>query len=106
MEEFLQRQLDLLNSFICEYKDGILPLNLFIQRMEGIVAAVDSAEFRDSTFPILLSMEQINADAIDNSRKLTDSEKDIINKSMVELEQLGDAASRNRAFFKSQATRQ
>lgn len=88
MNEFLDRQLSMLRKLIGEYREGALSLNSLIQRIEGVGAAIDSPAWSDSSFSILLSMEQINAIRLDTNRSLTQSDTEEIEKHLRELEKL------------------
>ncbi|NWB98787.1 hypothetical protein HX882_23120 [Pseudomonas gingeri] len=50
MSDHLARQLVLLRQLIREYREGELSLNLLVQRVEGVGAAIDSESWTDSTF--------------------------------------------------------
>ncbi|NWD73713.1 hypothetical protein HX890_06205 [Pseudomonas gingeri] len=88
MSDHLARQLVLLRQLIREYREGELSLNLLVQRVEGVGAAIDSESWTDSAFNILLSMEQINAVTLDTQGHLMPTDTVEIEKSLVELETL------------------
>ena len=88
MNDFYDRQIALLRRLISDYRAGALNLNSLIQRIEAITAALGSAKWKDDVFPLILSMEQINAVAIESKRHLTASEQIIVEDAVREIESL------------------
>jgi hypothetical protein len=79
----LRRQVD-------DYRNGRIGLNTLIQSIEGIGAVLDSGAWKDAIFPIVLSMEQISAVALDEKRGLTEADKVSVENSLITLEALID----------------
>jgi hypothetical protein len=88
MDEFLARQFSILRELIKRYFDGALGLDALIQRIEGLGDAIGIEAWKDVVFPLLLSMEQINAVALEEKRNLTAVEKRSIEQSLTEMEAL------------------
>lgn len=88
MNELLVRQAAILRRFISDYREGALGLHSLIQRIEGIGAVLGIEAWKDATFPIVLSMEQVNAIALDSQRGLTVADKATVENSLLELEAL------------------
>lgn len=87
MSDYIERQLLLIGQFIDEYKQGVLNLNTFIQRIEALSSVIDSENFRNSVFPVILKMEEINAVTIEYESKLSTAEENVIELALRELEQ-------------------
>ncbi len=86
MDELFARQAAVLRRLVnCE---GRLGLNALIQRIEGIGDILGIEAWKDAVFLLVLSMEQVNATAIDAKRDLTEAEKTLVEKSLLELEVL------------------
>jgi hypothetical protein len=88
MNEFFARQMVVLRRQMTDYRNDELSLNALIQRIESIGDLLDSEAWNDAIFPIVLSMEQVNAVALDENRELTEADKVIIKNSLAELEAL------------------
>ena len=88
MDEYFNRQVSLMRRLMNDYRDGQLSLNKCIQNLEGISEAIGSESWKNSIFPIILTMEQINAVAITEHRELHDADKMLIEKSLNDLEHL------------------
>lgn len=88
MNELFVRQVAVLRRFVSDYRGGSLDLNALIQRIEGISAVLDVDAWRDAVFPIVLSLEQVNAVALDAKRDLTTADKVVVENSLLELETL------------------
>jgi len=88
MNELFGRQVAVLRRLIGDYNAGVIGLNALIQNIEGIGDVLSVKTWNDAVFPIILSMEQINAAAIEEKRKLTASDTVSIEKSLFELEGL------------------
>lgn len=86
MDEFFARQAALLRLFIRNYRGGNLNLNSLIQRIEGIGEVLSSEAWKEAVFPIVLSMEQVNASSQDASTGLTEADKAVVESSLRELE--------------------
>ena len=86
MDDFFARQMAVLRRQVNDYRNGEFSLNTLIQRIEGIGSALISARWKDAAFPIVLSMEQVNAAALDEKRVLTETDKVSVEKSLLELE--------------------
>ena len=88
MDEFFCRQVVVLRRLVSDYRAGALGLDALIQRIEGIGNVLDVEAWKDATFPIVLSMEQVNASALDAKRELTPGDKASVENSLLELEAL------------------
>ena len=80
--------LTVLHRQVNDYRNGRLGLNTLIQRIEGIGAVLGFESWKDAIFPIVLSMEQVNAAALDEKRGLTEAEKVSVENSLHELESI------------------
>ena len=88
MDELFARQVAVLRRLVSDYHEGVLGLNAIIQRIEGIGDVLGIEEWKDAVFPIVLSMEQVNAVALDEKRGLTEADKASVENSLLELEAL------------------
>jgi hypothetical protein len=88
MDELFARQMVVLRRLVSDYREGVLGLNALIQRIEGIGDVLGVEAWKDAVFPIVLSMEQVNAFALDAKRALTEADKASVENSLLELEAL------------------
>lgn len=88
MDELFVRQVVVLRRLVSDYREGVLGLNALIQRIEGIGDVLGVEAWKDAVFPIMLSMEQVNAVALDAKRALTEADKASVENSLLELEAL------------------
>ena len=88
MDELFARQVVVLRRLASDYREGVLGLNALIQRIEGIGDVLGVEAWKDAVFPIVLSMEQENAVALDAKRALTEADKASVENSLLELEAL------------------
>lgn len=88
MDELFARQMVVLRRLVSDYREGVLGLNALIQRIEGIGDVLGVEAWKDAVFPIVLSMEQVNALALDAKRALTEADKASVENSLLELEAL------------------
>ena len=88
MDELFVRQVVVLRRLVSDYREGVLGLNALIQRIEGIGDVLGVEAWKDAVFPIVLSMEQVNAVALDAKRALTEADKASVENSLLELEAL------------------
>ena len=88
MDELFARQMVVLRRLVSDYREGALGLNALIQRIEGIGDVLGVEAWKDAVFPIVLSMEQVNAVALDAKRALTEADKASVENSLLELEAL------------------
>lgn len=88
MDELFVRQAAVLRRFVNDYREGVLGLNALIQRIEGIGDLLGIDAWKDAAFHIVLSMEQVNAAALDAKRDLTVADKASVENSLLELEAL------------------
>jgi hypothetical protein len=86
VDKFLSRQVAVLRRLIIDYKNGGLSLNTLVYRIEGINEVVALQRWKDSVFPIVLSLEQINALSLDGKRDLTQAEDISVEDSLAQLE--------------------
>jgi hypothetical protein len=84
------RQAAVLRQLVSDYKCGNIGLDALIQKIEGIGDVVNIEKWKDAIFPIILSMEQINAAAIEERRRLTAAEVSTIDKFLHEVETLSN----------------
>lgn len=88
MDELFARQVVVLRRLVSDYREGVLGLNALIQRIESIGDLLDVEAWKDAVFPIVLSMEQVNAVALDAKSVLTEADKASVENSLLELEAL------------------
>ncbi|WCM92983.1 hypothetical protein M5C99_22060 [Acidovorax sp. NCPPB 2350] len=88
MNDFFSRQALVLRQAINEYRDGTLDLNSLINRFEGVGSVIEDESWRNAVFPIVLSMEQINAAAINGGNDLTEANKVSIEESLLEFDEV------------------
>ena len=88
MDELFARQMVVLRRLVSDYREGVLGLNALMQRIEGIGDVLGVEAWKDAVFPIVLSMEQVNALALDAKRALTEADKASVENSLLELEAL------------------
>ena len=88
MDELFVRQVVVLRRLVSDYREGVLGLNALIQRIEGIGDVLGVEAWKDAVFPIMLSMEQVNAVTLDAKRALTEADKASVENSLLELEAL------------------
>lgn len=88
MDERFARQATVLRRLVSDYREGALGLNALIQRVEGIDAVLGVEAWTNATFPIVLSMEQVNAATLDAKSNLSATNKAFVENSLVELEAL------------------
>ena len=86
MKDFFDRQIKNLRQTIDDYRAGRLTLNTLIQRIQGIGDVLEDDEWKQAVFPIIWSMEQINAFALEEKQDLTEKETRSIENSLLELE--------------------
>ena len=86
MNEIFIRQAEALRRLISDYREEKLSLNTLIQRIEGIFEVLDNQAWKDAIFPIVLSMEQVNAFALHEKKHLTEADKSSVANSLLELE--------------------
>ena len=87
MKDFFDRQIKILRQTIDDYRAGRLTLNTLIQRIQGIGDVLEDDEWKQAVFPIIWSMEQINAFALEEKQDLTEKETRSIENSLLELEE-------------------
>lgn len=88
MNELFARQVAMLRRLIGDYREGALSLNALIQRIEGIGDVLGIEAWKDSVFPIVLTMEQVNAIALEANRRLTGEERSAVESALQDLEAL------------------
>lgn len=88
MDEYLERQISVLRQLIRDYRTERLSLNALVQRIEGVSNAIGLDSWKDAIFPIILTMEQINAAALDSKHALSSENKAAIEGSLDDLEQV------------------
>ncbi|MBU0916518.1 MAG: hypothetical protein KKD97_09200 [Gammaproteobacteria bacterium] len=90
MNELFARQAVVLRRLVNDYREGALGLNALVQRIEGIGDVIGIDAWKEAVFPTVLSMEQVNATALDAKRVLTEEDKAAVEYSLRELEALID----------------
>jgi hypothetical protein len=75
-----------LRRMINNYRQGMLSLNTLIQRIEGVSDLLGVEAWKVAVFPLISSMEQVNATAIDAKRDLSVVDQASILSSLVELD--------------------
>lgn len=88
MDEYLQRQKAVLRRLIDDYRTGLLHLNTLVQRIEGVSDAIGHQSWKDAIFPIVLALEQVNATTLNAKTSLSESDKAIVEHSLLDLEAL------------------
>jgi hypothetical protein len=88
MDELFARQMVVLRRLVNDYRRGVIGLNPLIQRIEGIGNVLGVEVWKDKVFPVVLSMEQVNAAALEEKRALTEADKASVENSLLELESL------------------
>lgn len=88
MDELFARQIAILRKLVEDYRKKEIGLNALIQRIEGIGSVLSIEAWSNAVFPIVLSLEQINAMALNAKREPTASERTSIEGSLLELETL------------------
>ena len=88
MDSLIARQMEVLRDQIKAYRKGVLNLHLLIQQVEAISGIIDVESWRNSVFPIILAMEEVNAITLEAKRRQTHAEKTLIDKSLLDLEKL------------------
>ena len=86
MDELFSRQMVVLRRLVSDYREGVLGLNALIQRIEGIGDVLGVEAWKDAVFPIVLSIEQVNAFGLDAKSALTEADKASVENSLLELE--------------------
>lgn len=74
MDEFLVGQVSVLRKLINDYRQKVVGLTALIQRIEGINGVLGSETWSDAVFPIVLSLEQLNAAAREARRGVSTAE--------------------------------
>ena len=85
MDDFEFRQITLMQQIIEDFKIGCISLNIFVQKIEALISAIDRDEFSDLTDPIVLDLEVINAALLDEGRAPTDEENQSISNAVSNL---------------------
>ncbi|MBL8470452.1 MAG: hypothetical protein JNM98_01520 [Rhodocyclaceae bacterium] len=88
MDELLVRQAVVLRRLVSDYREGVLGLNNLVQRIEAVGEVLGVEPWTDAVFPIVLSMEQVNAAALEAKRVLTEADEASVENSLSELEAL------------------
>jgi len=88
MDDLFVRQIDILKGAMGDYRRGALGLNSLIQRIEGVSEMLDMPEWKDAIYPIVLSLETINAFALGANKGLTEADTISVENSLLMLEKL------------------
>ncbi|WP_411359658.1 hypothetical protein [Pseudidiomarina salilacus] len=65
MTDFIDRQISVLNKLVESYRSTDITLNVFILKMESILALPEMFEFRDKLEDSVSVLEEINAYLLD-----------------------------------------
>jgi hypothetical protein len=77
MQEFFSRQTELLRAVIGIYRQGHISLNTLIQRIEAIGNMIATDAWKNAVFPIILSIEQVNAPLVEAKKKFNGDRKSV-----------------------------
>jgi len=75
MNEFKSRQLTQMRFAIADFREGAIPFNVLLFKLEGAAHAVGREFWEQNVFDTSLVLEQINADVVEERRPLTLSEQ-------------------------------
>lgn len=85
MDDFFNRQLGILERLISEYELGLISLNIFIQRVEGVALAVGGEFWEKTISPLVDRLEEVNSFALDEHRSLDGKDEKIVAESILKL---------------------
>lgn len=88
MDDFERRQIALMRQFVEDFKRGEVSLNILIQQIEAVIAALGSEEFAARADAFILDLEVINATLLDEDRGPTDDENQAVSEAISGFEGL------------------
>ena len=86
MDEFLNRQLSLIQQAVVDYRGSALSLNQLVHRVEAIGNAIGGELWDKQLFEIVVDLELVNSELIDKHRKITPLEQERVNGILGQLE--------------------
>lgn len=86
MDEFLIRQLALIQRSVTDYRSGLLGLNGLVQRLEAIGNVIGGRLWEEQLFEIVVDIERINSEIIDKNRQMTSDEKTCVENILQQVE--------------------
>lgn len=86
MDEFLIRQIDVMHRAVADFRAGSLHLNELVQRIEAVSDFIQLDDWKERVFPVISTLEQINAVALDAKRNLTPEEDSDVAAALCQLE--------------------
>lgn len=75
MDEFKARQLSQIRFGIADFREGKIPLNTLVAKLEGAARAIGQDFWEQEVFAVVLDLEQINVDVVEERRALVPHEK-------------------------------
>jgi hypothetical protein len=88
MSDLLKRHLSQIKRLIGMYRAGDITLNSLSQQLQTLSEVVDDENWRVSSWPIILALEEENAVALDTKLTSTMNSNEIISKALDDMEQL------------------
>jgi hypothetical protein len=86
MDDFLERQLLLLQQAVVDYRSEALSLNELVQKVEAIGNVVGGKLWEDQLFEVVVGLERINSEVIDKARKMTSEEQERVQNLLNQIE--------------------
>lgn len=86
MDDFMKRQLSLIQQAVVDYRSGALSLNQLVHRVEAIGNAIGGQRWDERLFEIVVDLERINSELIDKRRQMTPSEHERVGRILSDLE--------------------
>ncbi|WP_275761193.1 hypothetical protein [Ralstonia pseudosolanacearum] len=85
VDDFIGRQLALIEQAIFDYEGGRLNLNSLVSRIEGASLAVGSDSWSGIVYPLVGALEEVNALALDEGRGLDSEDQRIVGDALSKL---------------------
>lgn len=85
MDDFIGRQLTLIEQAILDYEEARLNLNSLVSCIEGASLAVDDDSWSGIVHPLVVALEQVNALALDERRSLDSEDQRIVGDALSKL---------------------
>lgn len=85
MDEFIGRQLALIEQAVFDYEGGRLGLNSLVYRIEGASLAVGNDSWSGIVYPLVGALEEVNALALDEGRGLDSEDQKIVRDALSKL---------------------
>jgi 3,4-dihydroxy-2-butanone 4-phosphate synthase len=86
MDDFLKRQLSLIQQAVSDYRTVALSLNQLVQRVEAIGNAIGGKLWEERLFEIVVDLERVNSEIIDKDRQMTLGERERVMGMLSQLE--------------------